>query len=180
MLLRSDVLAALEAHYTLLLKWSRVVNLTRVIALEEAVLKHYAESLFLGSICPIRPTTLADLGSGAGFPGVPLAALWPECVVTLVESDTRKAAFLRECRDLLPNLRVACSRGERLAQPFDVVVARAVRPADVIRVARRCSDWVGLLVSEVNLPGLGLREPVVSAVPGGVGVAAWSRVSRET
>lgn len=172
---------ALEQHYALLLKWNRTVNLTRITELSEAIERHYLECLFLGVVCPARPASIADIGSGAGFPGIPLAALWPDCTVTLIESDTRKAAFLRECSDLLPNLRVECVRAEHLAGEFDAVVGRAIRPADVLRVARRCSRIVGLLISPDDVKAVKLADLSVSEVPGGgKGIAVWGDVPRGT
>lgn len=168
---------ALERHYRLLLKWNRVVNLTRLTKLEEAVGRHYAESLFLGWCCPVRPATLADVGSGAGFPGFPLAALWPDCDVTLVESDTRKAAFLRECCDLLPNVKVFNGRAESLTGRFQVVVSRAVRPEEVVSFACGRAPRVGLLVAgseTASLPLENLRSYVVPV--GGKGIAIWGEV----
>lgn len=172
---------ALESHYRLLLKWNRVVNLTKLTRLEDAVQRHYAESLFLGWCCPVRPATLADVGSGAGFPGFLLAALWPDCEVTLVESDTRKAAFLRECRDLLPNLGVFNGRAEDLAGQFEAIVSRAVRPMNVVGIARRRAPLVGLLVAEAEATGLPLENVRSAIVPGGgKGIALWGEVSRGT
>jgi len=172
---------AMENHYELLLKWNRTVNLTRITELKEAVDRHYAECFYLGVASPVRFGSIADIGSGAGFPGIPIAALWPDCSVTLVESDTRKAAFLRECRDLLPNLRVECVRAEHLSGDFGAVVGRAVRPADVVRVGRRCSQMVGLLISPEDIKSVKLVEMQVSVVPGGgKGTAVWGTVPRET
>ncbi|NWF83842.1 MAG: class I SAM-dependent methyltransferase [Bryobacteraceae bacterium] len=172
---------ALESHYRLLLKWNRVVNLTKVTKLDEAVGMHYAESLFLGWCCPVRPSTLVDVGSGAGFPGFPLAALWPDCEVTLVESDARKAAFLRESRDLLPNLKVFNGRAEDLDGPFGAVVSRAVRPEDVVSFARGRAPRVGLLIAESAEAVLPLENTRSFVVPGGGrGVALWGEVSRGT
>ncbi len=170
----------LEAHYELLVRWNRVVNLTNVVELHDAVRKHYFESLFLGICCPHPPATLADVGSGGGFPGVPLAALWPDSHVTLVESDTRKAAFLRECRDILPNLTVECARAEQLTGRFAAIVSRAVRPVDVLRVARRCAPSVGLIVATRDVLSLKIRNPHLVDLPMGGGVAVWADVPRET
>ncbi len=89
-------IAALEAHYELLVRWNKTVNLTTITSLEEAVERHYCESLFLGAHLPAGNLRVVDVGSGAGFPGFPVAILRPECSVTLVESHQRKAVFLRE------------------------------------------------------------------------------------
>jgi 16S rRNA (guanine527-N7)-methyltransferase len=77
---------ALEAHYRLLLRWNRTLNLTSIRKIEEAVERHYCESLFLGTHLPQDLLRIADIGSGAGFPGFPVAVLRPDCSVTLIES----------------------------------------------------------------------------------------------
>jgi len=102
----------LHAHYELLLRWNRVLNLTTIDSLEEAIERHYCESLFLAAHLNPRPLRLADVGSGAGFPGIPVAVVRPDCTVTLIESHKRKAAFLREATRKLPNVRVLSQRGE--------------------------------------------------------------------
>jgi len=90
---------------------------------------------------------VADLGSGGGFPGFPLAVLRPDVEVTLVESDQRKAAFLREVSDFAGNIRVRCIRAESLEGTFDAVVGRAIRPADILATARRIAGGFGILLS---------------------------------
>src|ERR1035437_3234294 len=87
---------ALEAHYQLLLRWNRTLNLTSIKRMEEVVERHYCESLFLGTHLPQGGLRIADVGAGAGFPGFPVAVLRPDCSVTLIESHQRKAVFLRE------------------------------------------------------------------------------------
>jgi 16S rRNA (guanine527-N7)-methyltransferase len=119
----------LERHYQLLVKWNRRLNLTTVIQPEEAARKHYAESLYLAVHLPKALCRIADIGSGAGFPGIPVAVFRPDISITLVESDIRKSAFLNECRDLVPNIKVANVRAESLGKGlFDALVARAVNP----------------------------------------------------
>ena len=63
--------AALEAHYELLLRWNRVLNLTAIENVEQAVERHYCEALCFGEALPLGHATVADVGSGAGFPGFP-------------------------------------------------------------------------------------------------------------
>lgn len=129
----------LGRHYELLARWNRKVNLTSVVEPREAAWKHYGESLYLAAQLPIYVRRVADIGSGAGFPGFPVAVLRPECTVTLVESDTRKAAFLHECRDLAPNVAVINARAEGLpvtapdtpVPTFDLLLSRAVSLKDV-------------------------------------------------
>src|ERR1700732_4321222 len=76
----------LEAHFKMLGRWNSRLNLTRIDSLEEAVRLHYCESMFVGTRLPSGPLRIVDVGSGAGFPGIPIAILRPDCAVTLVES----------------------------------------------------------------------------------------------
>jgi 16S rRNA (guanine527-N7)-methyltransferase len=81
----------LEAHYQLLVRWNRVLNLTSVRSMEEAIERHYGESLFLAVHLPDEPLRVVDVGSGAGFPGIPVGVMRPDCSVTLIEAHARKA-----------------------------------------------------------------------------------------
>lgn len=122
----------LEAHYELLVRWNAKLNLTRIESVEQAAQLHYCESLYLGSKLATGPLRIADVGSGAGFPGTPISILRRECHVTLVESHQRKAVFLRESTRDLSNVTVFAGRAEDLTQRFDWVVSRAVKPEDVL------------------------------------------------
>src|SRR3978361_1386712 len=89
------VLSRLAVYLEILLKWNAKTNLTAIRDPEEIVRRHFGESLFAGrQLAPCA--TLLDFGSGAGFPGLPIQLLWPEIVVTLAESQNKKATFLRE------------------------------------------------------------------------------------
>jgi 16S rRNA (guanine(527)-N(7))-methyltransferase RsmG len=139
-----DLAEVLGRHYDLLLSWNRRLNLTSITDLESAVERHYAESLFLAG--QVTPGRILDIGSGAGFPGFPVAAFHPRATVTLLESDQRKAAFLREASDLLGNVRVICRRSDQLAEQCDWLIARAVRLDDVLGPALRIAARIALLV----------------------------------
>jgi len=140
----SDTLAArLEAHYELMLRWNRRMKLTSVTGLEEAVVRHYAESIFLAANLPAGACTVVDVGSGAGFPGFPLALCRPECSVTLVESVGKKAAFLEEACRGVANVRVAAVRAESLEARFDWLVSRAVAWREIPKLAGRFAVLVG-------------------------------------
>jgi 16S rRNA (guanine(527)-N(7))-methyltransferase RsmG len=127
-----DQLGELEAHYTLLTKWNARLNLTRIKSLEDSVKLHYCESLFLGKALPSGALRIVDIGSGAGFPGIPVGIIRPECSVTLVESHQRKAVFLHEAVRELPSIRVLSSRAEDVMQRFDWLVSRAVAVNQVL------------------------------------------------
>lgn len=143
--LTDSQLDALTNHYYLLLAWNERLNLTRVVSAAEAARIHYVESLFLGAQLPPGELRIVDVGSGAGFPGIPLAILRPECCVDLFESHQRKAVFLREAIRGLPNVRVLAQRAEDVSERYDWLVSRAVRPKDVISL--RLAPSIALLIS---------------------------------
>ena len=121
----------LRRHHDLLMRWNRKINLTRIIELRESVQLNYCESLFLAKSLPPGPLRIVDVGSGAGFPGVPVAVYRPDCLFDLVESHHRKAAFLRESTRDLANVRVIASRAEDCSPEYDWLISRAVRADDV-------------------------------------------------
>ena len=145
----------LQQHYELMLRWNKTINLTRIESLEEAVDRHYAESLFLGASLPAGPLRIADVGSGAGFPGIPIAVLRPECTVTLIESHKRKAVFLKEASRSLSNVSVMPRRAEEVSETFDWVTSRAVSWEDL-------QSFVFDLAPNVALLGVS-RETIVIA-----------------
>ena len=122
--------AALAEFLGLLSKWNRVHNLTAMTDPEEMIRRHLVESLALGSL--LRGARVADVGSGAGLPGIPLAITEPQRRFTLIESRGKRAAFLRHVRGALglENVVVEQTRVESLPgiPPFDTVLARAVAP----------------------------------------------------
>lgn len=143
---------ALFTHFDLLRRWNQSLNLTAIRDDIEAVERHYCESIELARHVPRETSTVADIGSGAGFPGIPLAILRPELTVTLVESHKRKAAFLKEATRNLPNIRVLAQRSESIQHCFGILVSRAVNPAEVCALAPTLSRHVLLLVGH-ELPG---------------------------
>jgi 16S rRNA (guanine527-N7)-methyltransferase len=147
----------LQQHYELMMRWNKVINLTRIERMEEVLDRHYAESLFLGSNLPAGPITIGDVGSGAGFPGLPIAVLRPESRITLIESHQRKAVFLKEAGRVLPNVAVISKRAEDATERFDWIVSRAVSWVDLERVALRLAPNLALLVTDAPpSPGSGL------------------------
>lgn len=140
-----EQIEALWRHYALMERWNARINLTRVVELEEAVRVHYAESLFVAGRLPAEARTVVDVGSGAGFPGLVIAVAKPAVRVTLLESDLRKAAFLREASDWVPNLRVEARRSREVEGRWDAVVSRAVRVEEVMELGERAAKWILLV-----------------------------------
>ena len=106
------------------------MNLTAIRGPNEIVQRHFGESLFAAKYLleHERPQTAIDLGSGAGFPGVPFAILAPEVQVTLIESQQKKATFLKELIHALrlKNVKVFSDRAEGYPGTADLVMLRAV------------------------------------------------------
>jgi 16S rRNA (guanine527-N7)-methyltransferase len=124
-----ETLRKLETHLTLLQQWQRTINLVGRSTLDDPWRRHVLDSAQLHGYLPQGPTRVADLGSGAGFPGLVLAAMGAGAV-HLVEADRRKAQFLREAarQMALDNVRVHAARIESLNLTVDVVTARALAP----------------------------------------------------
>jgi 16S rRNA (guanine527-N7)-methyltransferase len=116
-------------YIDLLLKWNARINLTAVRKAQEMVTRHFGESFFVADILrSTSPASLIDLGSGAGFPGIPIAMLLPDTRVTLIESNQRKSTFLKEVVFALKltNVTVFCGRGEDCPVRAELVTMRAV------------------------------------------------------
>jgi 16S rRNA (guanine527-N7)-methyltransferase len=121
----------IQQYIRILLQWNEKLNLTAIRDPLEILIRHFCESMFGAVSVPIEVGRLADIGSGAGFPGIPLKILRPELELFLVESNIKKGTFLAEVvRDLeLKNARVLINRYEELGEelaPLDYVCSRAV------------------------------------------------------
>jgi 16S rRNA (guanine527-N7)-methyltransferase len=124
-----------STHLDLLLKWNSKVNLTSVRKPEEIVTRHFGESFFAAKqlLSPQATVAVADVGSGAGFPGIPIAIFAPHAKTVLIESNSKKAAFLNEVVFALklPNASVFAGRAETYSQnAADLVIMRAVEKFD--------------------------------------------------
>ena len=155
----------LAAHLDLLVRWNAKTNLTAVRDPNETVTRHFGESLFLVRILQSIDDLVsggelraADLGSGAGFPGLPLKVAMPRLAMTLIESQNKKATFLREVvrACTLTNIDVYSGRAEELVASggaaFDLVTMRAVDdPERAVQVAMqllRPGARLALLIGE--------------------------------
>jgi 16S rRNA (guanine527-N7)-methyltransferase len=138
-----ELIKGIRTYIELLLKWNRSISLTAVADVEQILRFHFGESLFVLSMLPVEKSRLADVGSGAGFPGIPLAMASPSLTVTLIESNAKKYAFLNEViRELsLHNVTALRSRMEEIKAPtraFEIVTARALGSfEDLLRWAYR-------------------------------------------
>jgi 16S rRNA (guanine527-N7)-methyltransferase len=160
----------LSTYLDLLLKWNSRTNLTAIREPEEIVRRHFGESLFAGQNLG-SPTTLLDFGSGAGFPGLPIAILRPDINVTLAESQNKKATFLREViRTLGLHAEVWPARVEAMpeSRTFDSVTLRAVDNMDAAIAAahpRAARQLLFLTTAPPSLPSTFLIHPSIP-IPG--------------
>jgi 16S rRNA (guanine527-N7)-methyltransferase len=136
----SLLLSNISMYVDMLLRWNRRINLTAIRDPEEIVTRHFGESLFTARhLFPhhevAQAATVADVGSGAGFPGIPIKLWAPDISLTLIESHQKKATFLREvARALtLTNINIQDVRAESISHAaFDVVTLRAVERFDAV------------------------------------------------
>jgi 16S rRNA (guanine527-N7)-methyltransferase len=146
-----SLIGYIRAYIPLLLEWNEKISLTKITEPVEIVKFQFGESLVAASALKMRDGRLADVGSGAGFPGLPLAMAIPGVHVTLIEANAKKAAFLFEvARRLdLSNITVLRSRMEDVkgVEPFNFICARAVgKYANVARWSRGKLSPKGRLV----------------------------------
>jgi len=159
----SDIqVCQIQKYMKILLIWNEKLNLTAIRDPLDIMYRHFCESMYAGASFPMEKGRLADVGSGAGFPGLPLKILRPNLHVFLIESNVKKATFLAEViRGLeLADARVLVSRYEELAEevaPLDFVCSRAVGDFRVLLewagskqvAARQVVLWIGARDLEV-------------------------------
>ena len=125
--LDSQTCGHFEAYLALLLRWNARTNLTAIRDEDGILRRHFLESIACARALPPQIGTLLDVGSGAGFPGIPIALCRPEIAVTLAESQGKKASFLREVSRVLGiAVQIHAGRAETLGGRFDCVTLRAV------------------------------------------------------
>jgi 16S rRNA (guanine527-N7)-methyltransferase len=166
---------AIRQYIAMLLAWNEKINLTAIREPVEILYRHFCESMYAAAAIPLSTGRLADVGSGAGFPGLPLKIARADLNVFLIESNIKKATFLAEIsRELnLADTRVLVSRYEELAEevaPLDYVCSRALGEFDKFlnwahspRVAaKQAILWAGGRdVDEIrSVKGWSWREPI--------------------
>ena len=130
--LASEQVDRFVTHFELLVSWNRKLNLTRIVDPTEAAKFHFLESAMLSTVLENPSTSsrrVVDIGSGAGFPGLPLACVWSDCEFLLIEPSGKRAVFLKEAIRRLGLLNVTVANARYSAanvRDSDVLVARAL------------------------------------------------------
>lgn len=145
-----------EAYLSLILRWNARINLTAIRDEEGILSRHFVESIACARALPPGIASLLDFGSGAGFPGIPIALCRPEIAVTLAESKGKKAAFLQEAIRILDiTAQVHSGRAETLGMRFDCVTLRAVeRMPQAVEAASRLvapGGWLALMTTRTEV-----------------------------
>lgn len=144
-------IAQTATYLNLLLKWNAKMNLTAVRIPEEIVARHFGESFFAARHLlsrDSRPRSAIDVGSGAGFPGLPMKIWSPRLGLTLIESNGRKATFLREVSRALnlSGVKVVSKRAEDVEARADILTLRAVERFEfILPIAERLTNSGGTL-----------------------------------
>lgn len=156
---RNEYVLAFSSYLELLKKWSRAYNLTSIKEDREIVVKHFIDSLIYLKAIPESAVTLADIGTGAGFPGVPVKIVRPDLKVYLIEPSRKKASFLRNLiKELVLHdifvlrCRVEnypCDQGDA-PERFDIVTTRALYKIDefVKKASHLCKSNGTMVISK--------------------------------
>lgn len=149
--LNEEQLDQFDTYYRELVEWNKKINLTAITDLEGVYTKHFYDSLTMNKAVDFHSQTLLDVGSGAGFPSIPLKIVYPDLDVTIVDSLNKRIVFLKELTKKL-NVKATLIHGrvEELdtRNHYDIVTARAV--ANLRVLGELCIPFVkkdGLFIS---------------------------------
>ena len=166
-------LEQLNQYYQLLVEWNKVMNLTGITEEKEVYLKHFYDSLTIARIIDLKKeSTLCDIGSGAGFPGIVLKIVYPDLKITLVDSLQKRITFLNEVvkQLVLKDIELVHDRAEDFAknnrEKYDIVTARAVAPINILieyclplaKVGKYFIPMKGNISREINLLDSSLKK----------------------
>lgn len=160
-----------EKYYELLIIESKKYNLTTIIDKREVYIKHFSDSLEIINVIDFsKISTVCDIGSGAGFPGIPLKIKYPHITLSIVESNGKKANFLKMVVDLLElkDVYILNERSEEIDSKyrdyFDLVVARAVSTLPILM--ELCIPYVKVDGNFIAMKGSNYEEEIETAQKG--------------
>lgn len=158
-----------QAYLELLLSWNEKINLTAITDPHEVVEKHFLDSLTLLAHCKIKQgAKLIDVGTGAGFPGIPLKIMRPDLELTLLDGLNKRLVFLGEvCSALGLQAERVHKRAEeagldrKMRESYDIVTARAVAPLNIL--CEYCLPLVKMKGFFLAMKGPGVKEELTEA-----------------
>lgn len=129
-----DMIKKFNDYYDLLIEWNKKINLTAITDYEEVVVKHFIDSILICRFIDISNKRIFDIGTGGGFPGIPLKILCPDCEMILIDSLNKRIGFLNEVINSLGINKIEAihgraedlARDKDLRNSGDIVVSRAV------------------------------------------------------
>lgn len=162
--INADQAQSFQTYMELLLEWNEKVNLTAITDPLEIVEKHFVDSLTLLSSCDIKQgAKVIDVGTGAGFPGIPLKIMRPDLELTLLDSLNKRLLFLGQVCDSLglESIRVhkraeEAGLDKKMRESYDIAVARAVAPLNIL--CEYCIPLIKMKGSFIAMKGPGARE----------------------
>ncbi len=151
-----EMIDKFNIFYDLLIEWNKKINLTAITEYDDVVIKHFIDSILILTFTDIDNKRLIDVGTGAGFPGIPLKILKPDCEIFLIDSLNKRVRFLEYVSDSLGlrNITLLHGRAEDLArdkglrETFDYSVSRAV--SNLCTLSEYCIPFLkrgGLFIS---------------------------------
>lgn len=163
-----SVLDSLYIYYEMLYETSKVMNLTTIVELGEAYIKHFYDSLLMSKVVDLtKELKLADIGTGAGFPGLVIKIVYPNLKVTLIEPIGKRCKFLQSVIDRLElkDIYVINERAEdavkKYRESFDIVTARAVASLNIL--SEICVPFVKTNGLFIALKGSSYQEEIDNA-----------------
>lgn len=148
MIFTGEQLLQFEQYYELLLEWNSFMNLTAITELQEVIDKHFVDSLAIANYISLKNQKILDLGTGAGFPGIPIKILFPDVEIVLLDSLNKRIKFLDTVIEKLQlqYIKAVHGRAEDLAhqtvyrEKFDICTSRAV--ANLSTLSEYCMPFV--------------------------------------